>query len=400
MKAAFWVAVIGIGIPLYAYILYPIILFVLAAFVQTGRDLAYLVLRSDRRRRSERRPKVSIILAAYNEEQAIERTIRNCLAADYPRDRVEIIIGSDASTDRTVEIARRFQDQGVRVLAFPERRGKLAVISDCAQQATGDILVLSDANSLLDASAVRLLVRHFENPAVGAVCGELRLTASNGTPADEGFYWRYEVILKTLESRMDSALGANGAIYAIRRELFPNLSTRLITDDFVIPMKVRSRGFRVLYDPEATATEEAPAGVSDEFHRRMRIGAGNWQALWHCANLLLPWKGFVSFAFWSHKVLRWFSPFLMAAALVANVALISDPIWRIVLWLQVAFYGTAALGYTLGRLRLPAGPFRIISYFVAINLALGIGLIRGVLGLQSASWRRTAREQVQPGGHT
>ncbi len=165
-------------------------------------------------------------------------------------------------------------------------------------------------------------------------------------------------------------------------------------------MSVRAKGFRVLYDPEAVAEEYLPVSGAAEFRRRVRIGAGNWQALWLCADLLLPWKGFISFAFWSHKVLRWFSPFLMAAALVANVALMSDPVWRIVLWLQVAFYGTAALGYTLGRLRLPAGPFRIISYFVAINLALGIGLIRGVLGLQSASWRRTAREQVQPGGHT
>lgn len=391
MGAAFWIAVLGIGLPLYSYIGYPLALFLLASVVQTARDARYLLSRSERRRRSRTVPRVSILFAAHNEETVIERTLESCLAADYPLDRLEIIVGSDGSTDATDAIVRRFEGGVVHLLRFSQRRGKLAVIRDCAAQARGEILILSDANTLLDARSIRNLVRHFDDPRIGAVCGELRLVSPAGASPEEGIYWRYELTLKVLESRLDSVLGANGAIYAVRRDLFPAVPARLITDDFVIPMKVRSRGFRVLYDPEAAATETAPAGLSDEFRRRVRIGAGNWQALWHCRGLLLPWRGFVSLAFWSHKVVRWFTPYLLMAGLAANALLLSQPFWQAVFTIQLVFYGAAALGYALGRLRLPAGPLRIAQYFVVINLALAIGLARGMLGRQRASWERTAR---------
>jgi cellulose synthase/poly-beta-1,6-N-acetylglucosamine synthase-like glycosyltransferase len=395
--AALGIAILGIGLPLYSYLGYPLLLFLLASVVQTSRDAYYLLSRSERRRRSEQLPRVSIILAAYNEEKVIERTLRSILAADYPRDRLEILVGSDGSSDGTDEIVRRFEGEAVRLLRFPGRRGKLAVLRDSVAQARGDILVFSDANTRLEAGAVRSLVRHFDDRHVGAVCGELRLVHADGASADEGAYWRYEMVLKILESRLDSVLGANGAIYAMRRGLFPECPARLITEDFVIPMKVRSRGFRVLYDPEAVAFEEAPATVEDEFRRRVRIGAGNWQALWRCRDLLLPWKGFVSLAFWSHKVLRWFTPFLLAAGLAANACLLRAPFWRAIFALQLAFYAAAALGYALRRMRLPAGPLRTAHYFVAINFALALGLARGVLGRQRAAWERTPREAAASG---
>jgi len=392
MKVAFWIVVFGLAVPAYAYVGYPALLFVLASFVQTGRDAFYLLFRNDRRRRGNRRHRVSLILAAHNEEEVIERTLERCLSTEYPRDRLEILLGSDASSDRTVEIARKFEADGVRVLAFPERRGKLAVVRDCAREARGEILAFSDANTLLRPDAVGNLVRHFSDPTIGAVCGELRLVGPEGRPVDEGLYWRYEQTLKLLESRLDSVLGANGAIYAIRKDLFPQLPLNLITDDFVIPMSARSRGFRVCYDPESVAEEDAPIAVSDEFRRRVRIGSGNWQALRQCADLLLPWKGFISLAFWSHKVLRWFGPFLLAAALAANLLLLSEPMGRRVFGLQLAFYGCAALGDALRRLKLPSGPFRLAHYFVVINAALALGMIKGLFGVQQAAWKRTARE--------
>lgn len=392
MKPAFWIVTLGLLVPAYAYVGYPLLLFVLAAFVQTGRDAFYLLFRNDRRRRSVERPQVSIILAAYNEEGVIADTLARCLAVEYPKQRTEIIVGSDASSDRTVEIAREFQSQGVRVLDFPERRGKLSVITDCAAAARGRILVFSDANTLLQRDAVGNLVRHFTDPTLGAVCGELRLTNPDGAPADEGIYWRYEQTLKLLESRLDSVLGANGAIFAIRRELFTRLPPHLITEDFVIPMRVRSKGFRVCYDPEAVAEETAPAAVSHEFRRRMRIGAGNWQALWQCADLLLPWKGFVALSFWSHKVMRWFTPFLLGAAFGANLFLLSEAMWRWVFLGQLLFYASAALGYGLRRLRLPAGPLGLAHYFVVINAALAVGMVKGLFGVQRVTWKRTARE--------
>jgi len=398
MEIAAWITLLGLAVPAYTYFGYPILLFLLASVVQVGRDVGFLLFRSNRRGRSDALPTVSLIIAAHNEEAVIQRTLDSCRALDYPRDRLEVLVGSDHSTDRTVEIAGNHD--GVRVLAFRERRGKLAVISDCAANARGDILIFSDANTLLEPDAVTRLARHFDRAHIGAVCGELRLTTPGGAVRDEGLYWRFEVTLKFLESRIDSVLGANGAIYAVRKHLFPTLPHGLITDDFVIPMKVRSRGFRVLYDPEAVALEEAPAGMSDEFGRRVRIGAGNWQALWHCRALLLPWKGFAAFAFWSHKVARWFTPFCLVAALAANTLLLSTRLGLAVFCLQAAFYALAAGGGALEHLRLPAGPLRLIHYFIVINAAIALGMVRGALGLQKVTWRRTAREPAHTGGES
>ena len=279
MQTATWVLILGLGIPAYAYLGYPVLLFVMAALVQMGRDVYYLLYRAERRTRGQALPSVTVLMAAYNEADVIERTLDNLAQLDYPNGQLEILVGSDGSSDGTVELAGRWSERGVRVLDFPERRGKMSVISDLAAAARGDILVLTDANTLIRPDAVRNLVRHFGDPSVGAVCGELRLVTPDGQRAEEGLYWRYEVTLKVLENRLNAVLGANGAIYAVRRPLFPDLSRDLITDDFVIPMTVRAAGHRVVYDPEAVAMEEAPASVSSEFRRRVRIGAGNWQAL-------------------------------------------------------------------------------------------------------------------------
>jgi len=398
MKAAFWIAALGLAIPLYVYLAYPALLFIAGAVVQVGRDLRYLILKGDRRRRGGRLPSVSLIVAAHNEEAVIERTIRNLLSLDYPRDQLEILIGSDGSSDRTVALLRGFESDRLRVIEFAERRGKLAVITDCARSARGEVLVFSDANTLLRPDALRRLVRHFDSPRVGVVCGELRLRGPHGRSGDEGFYWRYEVTLKLLESRLDAMLGANGAIYAVRRELFPVLPAHLITDDFVIPMKIRGRGFSVVYDPEAVAVEETTDAVAGEFRRRVRIGAGNWQALWHCRELLLPWKGFVAVAFWSHKVLRWLTPFLLPPAFVASGFMtMRHPFWQAAFAAQICFYGGAAVGGLLSRGRRAPGPFRAAYYFLAINTALAIGMIRGMLGLQRPAWQRTVRGAAQGG---
>jgi cellulose synthase/poly-beta-1,6-N-acetylglucosamine synthase-like glycosyltransferase len=396
MHTATWVLILGLAVPAYAYLGYPILLFIMAALVQMARDVYYLLYRTERRTRGEALPSVTILMAAYNEADVIERTLQNLAELDYPREKLEILVGSDGSTDGTAALVQRWSDRGVRVLDFSERRGKMSVISDCAAEARGDILVLTDANTLMRPDAVRNLVRHFGDPSVGAVCGELRLVAPDGKPAEEGLYWRYEVTLKILENRLNAVLGANGAIYALRRPLFPQLSRDLITDDFVIPMTVRAAGHRVVYDPEAVATEDAPGSVSSEFRRRMRIGAGNWQALARCAALLLPWKGFVSYAFWSHKVLRWATPFLLVAALVANLLLLGSTMGQVILALQAAFYVAAALGFLLPRLRVPAGPLRLPAYFVAINAALAAGLLRGLLRRQRAAWSRTSRQPLAP----
>lgn len=388
---------VGLGLPFYSYVAYPVLLFATAAFVQVARDVHFLLYRGERRRRSDNKPAVSIIMSAYNEEAVIAQTLEACLESDYPADRLEVVVGLDGCSDDTARIARRYADRGVRVCEFEERRGKVSVLKDCVRQATGDVLVFTDANTRIEPGAVQKLVRHFDNEDVGAVCGELRLERSESGENQEDFYWRYEVALKTLESRLNGVLGANGSLYALRRELFPDVAPDIVTDDFVIPMKVKQQGYDVTYDPEAVAREKAAGSVGDEYRRRVRIGAGNWQALTRCASLLLPWKGFSSFAFWSHKVFRWFAPFLLGMALVANLFLLDWLPGQIALALQLIFYGAAAGGYLLQKYDLPAGPLRLPAYFVTLNVALAIGLLRGAAGLQGAAWGRTARTAVAAG---
>jgi len=389
MDAIEWIAMLGLILPAYSYVGYPVVLFILAAMVQTGRDVFFLLRRGERRTRSSHAPSVSIVMAAYNEEDSIAGTLERCLAVHYPQDRLEVIVGSDGSTDDTVPVAEQYRDRGVRTFAFTERRGKLSVVEDCVDRARGEIIILTDANTRIEPDSVGNLVRHFADSKVGAVCGELVLK-EHGT-GDEGIYWRYEVALKTLENRLNAVLGANGALYAVRRELFPHLPGHLITDDFVIPMKVRARGYRVLYDPEAIAVEDPPPSRAAEFRRRLRIGAGNWQALRHCAHLLAPWRGWIALAFWSHKVLRWVTPYLLVVAFGANLLLLGRPLWRFIFAGQMAFYLLAASGWLLPKIRIPAGPLKTVTYFVVVNTALGAGLIRGLLGLQRAAWQRTAR---------
>jgi cellulose synthase/poly-beta-1,6-N-acetylglucosamine synthase-like glycosyltransferase len=195
--------------------------------------------------------------------------------------------------------------------------------------------------------------------------------------------------LKTRESALDSCLGANGAIYAIRKSHWPAIPDKTFVDDFVIGMRVREAGHRVIYDTEALATEELPLSVGHEMTRRIRIGAGDFQALFLCWRSLLPWRGFYSIAFWSHKVLRWFAPFLMIAALVSNIALLPQPFFAVLLALQLAFYGLAILGALIRRRKIVL--FSAPCYFVTINLALLLGFFRFITGTQQAAWKRTAR---------
>jgi cellulose synthase/poly-beta-1,6-N-acetylglucosamine synthase-like glycosyltransferase len=333
-------------------------------------------------------PSVSVLISVYNEEKHIQTRIENLLALDYPSDKLEILIGSDGSTDRTNELVRTFPDARVKLYTFEERGGKPSVLNRLVPQAHGELLVFSDANAMFGSDTLRKLARHFADPQIGGVCGKLVFHGDN-SETDEGPYWKLETYLKTRESALDSCLGANGAIYTIRKSCWPGIPDNAFVDDFVIGMRVREAGHRVIYDTEAVATEELPQSVGHEMTRRIRIGAGDFQALFLCWRSLLPWRGFYSIAFWSHKVLRWFAPFLMITALVSNAAMLSHPLFAVLLTLQLAFYGLAFLGAFVRRRKIIL--FSAPCYFVTINLALLFGFFRFITGTQQAAWKRTAR---------
>jgi cellulose synthase/poly-beta-1,6-N-acetylglucosamine synthase-like glycosyltransferase len=335
-------------------------------------------------------PRVSLVVAAYNEEACIADKLRNSLALRYPADRFEVVIGSDGSTDATDALVRGCDDPRVRLSSAP-RAGKTSVLNRCIPSASGDIIVLSDANTVIEPDAVEKLVRHFEDPEVGAVCGKLRLYNPSKGDYEESAYWAYESAIKAYEGKRGAVLGANGGLYAIRRKLFTQLPPSTIVDDFVIPMRILAQGYRVVYEAEAVAHEETTEDYGREFGRRARIAAGNFQSLRLVPSLLNPAAGFPAYAFWSHKVLRWCAPGFMALVFLANLFLLDRFVYLLAMFCQLGFYALALLG----RLNLLTGAARkagsVAYYFVTMNAAIAVGFWRFLRNTQRAAWDRTVR---------
>jgi len=376
----------AIGLLLYTYAGYPVLLWLLSRFAH----------QEHRKTKATQWPTVSILLSAYNEEEVIAERIKNLLALDYPPERLEILVGSDGSTDRTCEIVKSHQNQGIHLVAFEQRRGKASVVNDLVAHARREIVVLTDANTFFHPEAVRELVKALRShPSACAVVGRLVLYSSVAAGNLDGAYWRYENFVKSLESRFGIVLGANGAIYAFRREQYRPLPKEAIVDDFLIPMLMRLQsGGGMYFVPEARAWEKSPGRVRDEFHRRVRIGAGDLQALLWTWKLLLPWKGLVSIAYFSHKVLRWFGPWLMVIAFIANLWLLGTPFFQILFILQLILYG---LGLSPGFVRLLGKVAVGLHFFLVLNAALLLGFVRFALGLAHPFWSTTSRKPQLPG---
>lgn len=384
----FWCAALLL---VHTYFFYPLVLIALDGVAQ-----AFHNLRANRTELPRREPKtglkpsVSLVVAAYNEASCIHQKLENSLALKYPSERFEVLIGSDGSTDGTNEIVQACTDPRVR-LSAAARAGKTTVLNRCIPMAQGDIIVLSDANTMIEPEAIEALVKHFEDPDVGAVCGKLRLYNPTKKDYEESAYWNYESMIKFYEGKRGSVVGANGGLYAIRRRLFTKLPPTTIVDDFVIPLRILEQGYKVVYEAGAVAHEETTEDYGKEFGRRARIAAGNFQSLKMVPGLLLPTAGFPAFAFWSHKLLRWCAPALMAVALVANLALLDSVFYRVTLFCQALFY---ALAY-LGKAGVLKGTGRRIAsvayYFVTMNLAIVVGFWRFLRNAQKAAWDRTAR---------
>ena len=385
----FWVAV---GCILHTYLIYPLLLVALDAISQARGAWGYLG--GNERRRPPAQlglPHVSVLIAAYNEQQCIARRIENLLAQDYPADKLEILVGSDASTDETDAIVQHYAARGVK-LSRAERSGKAGVLSRLVALAKGEVLVMTDANTDFERDAIRRLVQPLREDDVGLVCGRLRLHSPAGAPVAESAYWKLESLLKLYESRRGCVMGANGGIYAVRKDLFPPLPAGTVVDDFVAALRVLASGSKVRYEPEAVGHEEAAPDHSGEYRRRVRIAAGCFRALSQHRDLLSPRHGFTAFALWSHKVLRWFVPHAMVVALLANVLLASEgTFYSLALLAQCGAYALAALsllGMTPRHVRAVADP---AAHFVEMNAALLVGFMKYSRGAQGQTWVRTDR---------
>jgi cellulose synthase/poly-beta-1,6-N-acetylglucosamine synthase-like glycosyltransferase len=383
----------SLALLVYSYAIYPVVLALMASVWQLGRDLRFLGAKQDRRQdKPTVWPAVAIVIAAYNEERHIAERVRNLLELDYPADRLRIYIGSDGSRDGTAAILLGFKDERLRAHIADVNQGKASMLNALRSLVAEDIVVFSDANTFFDGQAVKRLVRWFDDPSVGGVSGELRLRASAGHNQDS-LYWRMEQALKFFEGRIGALLGANGAIYAVRRTLWPVLKPDTICDDFCIGMGVSAAGQRLAYDPSAWAEEDTPDDIAEEYHRRLRIGVGNYQALFRHPEFLTRTSRATGFAYLSHKVLRWLGPHLILIGLMASLALaFTEPFWQALSLIELAglaltggcYAHSKRGGHVPKSLRLP-------TFFFALNWAFLQSSWRYLTGAQRGTWRRTAR---------
>jgi poly-beta-1,6-N-acetyl-D-glucosamine synthase len=348
-------------------------------------------------------PPVTLLVAAYNEESVIAHKIENSLALDYPPDRLQILVATDGSDDRTAEIVAGYAARGVELSHDPRRRGKMAAINRAMPRVTGEIVVFSDANNSFSPETIREIVAPFADPEVGGAGGAKTILGGDGALGDsEGLYWRYESFIKRAESALGSCTGVVGELFAIRRDLVQSPPDSVINDDFFMAMQLIRAGHRVVYVPAARSSERVSPSADDEKARRARIVAGRYQTLG-----MLPWRS--PLAVWqivSHKLMRPLVPFAMIAALLAGVASVLVParggrgLWRLsppynVLLLagQAVFYGLAWLGGRAegsGRLARVA---YLPTFLVNSNLAALTGFSRILTRGQTTLWQRAARRE-------
>jgi cellulose synthase/poly-beta-1,6-N-acetylglucosamine synthase-like glycosyltransferase len=388
-EAIFWLTVFLVA---YTYLLYPIVLILIAAFQQIRDDCSYIADKHNRRVSDlDELPQVAIVIAAYNEEQHIAQRLTNLLSLDYPRDRYRIYIGSDGSDDATPEIVRAFESERVVCLAFEKRRGKAAVLNNIMARVEEPLVVFSDANTEFALDDLRKLVRHFADPKVGAVCGELFIRVQDGSDNQDGLYWRIERMLKFYEGRIGGLLGANGANYAIRRDLFVLLPLDTIVDDFTIVMNIAAEGHQIVYDAEAVAYETEAPSLAAEFTRRIRIGKGNYQAFFRLLEFMNPHAEISLFTYISHKVLRWFVPHLLFIALLTSAFLYNVSWYAVLFWMQVFGYTASYLLYAISQYGSVPRRLMFPIFIMTMNLAFAIGFIRYLKDDSSGIWQRTLR---------
>lgn len=325
-------------------------------------------------------PFVSVVLVAFNEQDRIIPRIENLLAANYPADRMEVLVVTDGSTDSTAARLRALADPRVRVLAREQRSGKSACLNAAIPAATGEIVVLCDARQRFAPHTIPELVANFSDPGLGAVSGSLEIDpAATGVGGGVDLYWKLEKFIRGCEGRFSSTIGATGAVYAIRRELFQPIPDDTLLDDVVIPMQIAvNHGRRISFDPTAPAYDPQTTDPAKEKRRKLRTLAGNFQLLAHHPGWLLPWRTGLWWQLLSHKYSRIVAPVFMVTMFAANVALADGPFYRAVLLAHCAFYALAVAGLALPGLR--RKPFSVPAGFVFLNLMTVGGFVNWLRG--------------------
>src|SRR5579859_7857944 len=373
-RVAFWLAAFLL---LYVYAGYPLLLAVISLFVRRPRPEAGYA------------PRISVLIAAYNEEEAIERKLRQTLALEYPADKIEVLVLSDCSTDRTDEIVKAFPDTRVRLVRMPERRGKTYAQNYGTKEAAGEVIIFSDATAIYHPKALLYLSCNYQDATVGAVSGRYQyFDPGEQSPTGLGSvaFWNYENMIKKLQSRIRTITGCCGCIYSVRKAAYTELAADVISD-LVQPLQAIKKGYRVVFEDRALAYEETTQSTAEEFSMRMRVVTRAMRGLLSVADLLKPWKFFwTAFQLWSHKILRWMVPLFLLAVLAANLFLVESTFYRFTLAAQLLFYAAAILNM-LAPLHRKWKPLGIPLFFCTLNAAALVSMVEICRGRKYVTWQ-------------
>ncbi len=388
MHIIFWISVFVV---LYTYIGYGLLLYLLL-------KLKAIIKGKKSNPEPGYTPSLTLIVAAYNEAYCIEEKILNTLALNYPADKITIIFITDGSTDETPSIVAKYPQ--IMGMHQPGRNGKIAAVHRAMEQVNSEVVVFTDANTMLNKDALMLMCRHYIDPTVGAIAGEKRVQIDDtaDATAGEGFYWKYESKLKKWDSELYSVVGAAGELFSIRTNLYTPVEPDTILDDFMISMHIALKGYRIVYEPDAYASELASANTGEELKRKIRIAAGGVQSTIRLKSLLWPFKHPVlSFEYISHRILRWIvTPYMMILAFILNALIVYSSGWSsiygLMLGCQLFFYLAAFLGWILEQRQLKVKVFFIPYYFCLMNYAVVAGLLRYCFTEQSVLWEKAKRK--------
>jgi len=344
------------------------------------------------------RPTVTFIISAYNEEKDIREKLENTCHLQYPKDKLEVLVISDASSDQTDAIVREYEHEGISLRRMAERGGKTVGLNAVVPSATGEFIVFSDANAIYQPDAIEKLVRNFCDPAIGCVTGDSQYINVEDSSAgkSEKTYWDYDRLLKVKESRSGSMVGSDGAIFAIRKELYAPLRPEDI-NDFVLPLLIVSLGYRCIFEPEAVCEEGGTSHWREEFRRKIRVVNRSWAGLWRVKQLLNPFRyGWFAIQLFSHKLLRWLTPLFLFSLLVSSMSLISvSSFYLVMAFAQLGGYTIGILGMASEKLSNSNRLVSVGAYFLLVNAASVLGIIKGLRGNTITIWN-PERQNEQP----
>jgi len=388
MEILFW---ISLFIVFYTFLGYGIVLYVLVRIrrIVKGKRI-YPGLDQDF-------PTLTLVVAAYNEESLIEEKIQNTVALNYPKGKLNLLFVTDGSTDRTPDLIAQHPE--IKLMHSAARSGKIMAIHRAMHEVDTEVVVYTDANTFLNKDALLLIARHYADPTVGAVSGEKRVLQDevSDATAGEGFYWKYESTLKKWDSELYSVVGAAGELFSVRRSLYKEVEPDTILDDFMISMLIAQEGYRIIYEPDAYASELSSDNIKEELKRKVRIAAGGIQSILRLKKLMTPFEHpLLWFQYISHRVLRWtVTPFLMILVFVLNFIIClksENPLYIVILFGQVLFYGASLAGWLLERRKIKVKALFVPYYFCVMNYAVIAGINRYFKGSQSAAWEKSKRK--------